>query len=378
MKANEITGLKRSNSIDLVRIIIALTVAMIHAVQSFGGIKLDNTSGIAVFMEFFFMFSGFFMMSRINRMQDSNENAWEYTFHKIKGFFGPLCIAYAVQFLIHCRLNEVQTVGGVFQKLWHFKWEFFLLQCAGMIQNPQFNQDYLLGPAWYLSAMMIALLFAYPLAKHFRKVFIDIICPAALIIVYSGLIQKLGYTNFGNDFTFVVSDAAVRAFAATCGGAICYDVYTRMNFENMAESKVMTILDALCWLSIPLCIFLGIIGINDSNFFLMIPFGGVIIFAFSDSTLVSRTLNKVPSRISGFLGTASLYIYLAHAPIFVGINTFFPDISYLQKYLFGLLGTLAFSALLYIIDKKRKSARPIVIICIVVLIATFVMSVIGR
>lgn len=367
-------GNTRCNSIDLARIVIALMVVAIHTSEIIVGAGFEFANSIAVIMEFFFMLSGFFMMSHIDSLRDEAETPIGYVLHKIKGFFAPLCIANAVQFFIHCRMNGVRTVGGALEKLWHFKWEFILLQCAGMIQSPQFNQDYLLGPSWYLSAMMIALLLIYPLARYYRKAFIHIVCPAALIFVYSGLIQKLGYVNFGNDFTFIISDAVIRAIAASCAGVLCYDVCSRLRDTNMLDGKLPTVLDALSWLSIPLCLFFGCININDSQIFLMIPFAGVIIFSFLNATPVSRKLNSVPSGISGFLGKLSLYLYLAHAPVLTAVNALVADGTTPYKLLFALPGIAIFTMLMYIVDRNRKSARPVVIICTVCLLATFVSS----
>lgn len=349
-------------------------VVTAHTTETIAGTGFEIADSIAVIMEFFFMLSGFFMMSHIDNLRDEAETPITYVLHKIKGFFAPLCIANAVQFFIHCRMNGVRTIGDVFEKLWHFKWEFILLQCAGMINDPQFNKDYLLWPAWYLSAMMIALLLIYPLARYYRKAFTNIICPAALIFVYSGLIQKLGYVNFGNGFTFIVSDAVIRAIAASCAGVLCYDVFSRLRETNMADGKLPTVLDALSWLSIPLCLFFGCININDSQFFLMIPFSGVIIFSFWNATPVSRKLNSVPSGISGFLGKLSLYLYLVHAPVLTAVNALIADGTFFYKLLFVLLGIAVFTMLLYIVDRKHKSIRPVVIICAVCLLATFVSS----
>lgn len=370
---NKSAGVKpRCNSIDLVRIVIALTVAAAHTIEMIEGSGSEFTRAISVFMDFFFMLSGFFMMSHIDNSANETETSFGYVLHKIKGFFWPLCVVNAVQFFIHCRINDVRTVGGVLEKFWHFKWEFILLQCAGMIQDPQFNQDYLMGPAWYLSAMMIAILLIYPLAKHYRRAFINIISPLLLIFVYSGLIQKLGYVNFGSGFTFIISDAVIRAVAASCGGALCYDIYCRMRDGGLADKKSLRVLDVLCWLSIPLCIFFGCIKLNDSQTFLIIPFAGVIIFSFLNMTPVSQKLNAVPSRISGFLGNISLYLYLAHFPVLTAVKALIPDEPVSKKLLIALPGVVIFTLLLYLVDKKRKSLRPIIIICAICLLATLI------
>ena len=107
----------RCNSIDLVRIVIALVVVGIHTAEIIGGVGFNTANSFAVFMDFFFMLSGFFMMSHITGLRDEAETPFGFVLHKIKGFFAPLCIANAAQFFVHCRLNNVGTIGGVFEKL---------------------------------------------------------------------------------------------------------------------------------------------------------------------------------------------------------------------------------------------------------------------
>ena len=77
---------KRSNAIDLVRIVIALTVVAVHAAELVAGAGFAFGDAISVFMEFFFMLSGFFMMSRIDRPRGEDETAWGFVLHKLKGF----------------------------------------------------------------------------------------------------------------------------------------------------------------------------------------------------------------------------------------------------------------------------------------------------
>ena len=48
-----------------------------------------------------------------------------------------------------------------------------------------------MGPAWYLSALIISLVFAYPLARYFRRIFTDIICPLSILIIYRGFFGQI-------------------------------------------------------------------------------------------------------------------------------------------------------------------------------------------
>ena len=148
--------MKRNNTVEIVRIYAACVLIFIHLMEFFGSTAESLSNFLSIYVEFFFILTGFFMMKHIAGGRSENESTVSFLLGKVKAFYLPLCLANAVQLVINCCMSHVTTLGGVLEKLWHFKWELLLLQCAGFIQNPAFNGDYLIGPAWYLSAMMLA------------------------------------------------------------------------------------------------------------------------------------------------------------------------------------------------------------------------------
>jgi predicted nucleotidyltransferase len=74
---------------------------------------------------------------------------------------------------------EMLEVSDVLKELFHFKWEFLMIHMAGFNQAPAFNKDYLLGPAWYLSSLILALAPFYFLCRRFGKTFSGVIAPYA-------------------------------------------------------------------------------------------------------------------------------------------------------------------------------------------------------
>lgn len=61
-------------------------------------------------------------------------------------------------------------LSDVLKELFHFKWEFLMLHMAGFNQAPAFNTDYLLGPAWYVSSLLLAIVPFYFLCRRFGKI----------------------------------------------------------------------------------------------------------------------------------------------------------------------------------------------------------------
>lgn len=366
--------MKRTGSIEFLRIIAAILVVIGHVGKFYFGLPSQFSNFLSIYVEFFFMVAGFFMMMHLDKKGDESENTGVYLLHKLKTFIGAICIVNFGQLFLNCAMSNVTSVGGVFEKLWHFKWEFLLLQCAGFIKNPTFNVDYLCGPSWYLSALIIATAILYPIAKNFRKVYSNIICPVVVLVIYCGFMQKYGNMNIGNDFLFVIMDAVSRGLAAMCLGSICFNIYKWLSTreENKTSKIIVSVLDSAAWLMIPGSVLIGIYGKDDCGLFMLIPFAIIIICGVLNRGVVSRLLNMVPSKITGFLGKSSLYIYVTHWTAVFATMFFMPSVDTPIQVLSVFLITIVYSALLYILDKKRKNCIPILIICSVIFIANII------
>lgn len=358
-----IYDMKRNSAIEIVRVIAAALVVALHFNEFFGTGVEHLSNFMSIYVEFFFMISGFFMMLHLDKRSDEAENSWSFTLRKIKTFWAPLCIVNFGHLFLNCCMSNVNSIGGVLEKLWHFKWEFLLLQCAGFIQNPSFNQDYLVGPSWYLSALVMATIVLYPIAKHDRRVYTNVLCPIVIVVAYCGFAQAYGNMNIGNGFRFIVMDAFVRALAGICCGSVCYSAYLWL--ENKKSGKTMCTIDCVSWMMIPISILIGIFGKDDSGLFMILPFGAIIVSSMLNRTPIARALNGVPPAIAAFLGKFSLYLYLTHWTAIFAVMYFFPEADSTIKILLSAAITLAYSFFLYFIDKKRKSETVILIICLV-------------
>lgn len=359
---------RNNRAIELIRSFAIIIIFIGHLLERFVGVGSQTSHFFGIYVEFFFMISGFFMMAHIQNSHNENESSWDYTLHKVKKFWGPLCIVNFSQLFVHCCMSNVNSVGGVFEKLWHFKWEFFLLQCAGFIQNPAFDKDYLVGPTWYLSALVLATIVLYPIAKNYKRIYTNIICPLVMLIAYAGFIQTYGHMNIGNGFKFIVMDAFVRALAGICCGSLCYSAY--LCLKEKENSALMVGIDCLGWIMIPMSVIIGLSGIDDSGLFMLIPFGIIIISSMLNRTPVSKALNRIPAKAVTFLGIFSLYIYLSHWVAMFAVMHFMPNLDGPVKVIIAAIITIAYSFVLLLIDKKRKDMKPVLIICLGLFLAT--------
>ena len=347
----------RISSIEFIRLYVALIVMVIHITEFFFSDTVSLTGTAVCLVEFFFMLSGFFLMSHLDGKQDGEETVWDFIIGKVRRFIVPLTIMNIIQFVLKCIVDGANTAGGVLKKLLHFGWEFLVLQCAGMIQSPQFNQDYLIGPSWYLSAMLLALVFAYPLAKHYRRFFVNIICPFSVLAVYSVFAQKYGTLNVGNDFSGPFMDAFLRGFAGTCAGVLCYGAYNYCLKKGGEPSGFMKAAEILCWLVLPGAPLLAYFCSEDFGFLLLIPLFAVILSAMLNKTPAARLFNSIPPRTASFLGRISLYIYLSHFTALFIAMMLLPDNQAAAKVACTVAVTAVLSTMLYLVDSARSARK---------------------
>jgi len=369
-------GTKRATSIELIRFVVAIVVMLYH----FFTIYIAGNGLVPfayIFVEYFFLLSGFFMMKHIAERTDSMNPA-AYVLHKAISFYPVFIVAFAIQFVLFVYMNHLGSPSEVLGGLFHFKWEALLLQTAGFIPNPQFNSDYLLGQAWYLSAMLLALLIAYPLAKYLRKWYLTLVCPLVIMFVYSYIIQTLGTMNIGNEYLGVIMSAVLRGLAGTCVGSLCYVGYARLKEHPLQRKKTAALIEIGCYAGLVGLFFIPDSADDADSLFFIIVFALLIVFGFANQTPVSKFLNTHGRKLLTYLGSLSLYLYLLHWSVMSALQLWAPDMEPAAAFALFLSVTVILSALLKWLNDKRKSALPVVfIVCALLAFAFFVPLVSG-
>ncbi len=357
-RSSDSRGCNRCGTIDVIKFLAAVLVVAGH-ISEFGRAGESGVlDGMAVVVETFFVISGFFLMQHIDRLTDeSQENVLDYLLRKVRTFFPALCIVNALHFIVYCCMNHITTVRGIAKKLWHFKWEFLLLQCAGMIPEPKFNEDFLMGQTWYLSAMMITLVLLYPLARYYRRALVSVICPLSILVTYAGFMRSYGTLNVGIGTLFGIPDSLVRAFAGQCCGILCYSVYRYIRSRHLESSRGYALLDIAGWAMMPLMVFLTFCGENDSAIFFLIPVCVVVTGAVMGTGPISGRLAGLPRRATDFLGKMSLYVYLTHWTALILAFVCLRDQSFGRKAVFTVLMTIAYSVMLYLLLERKTLRR---------------------
>lgn len=360
----------RVASVECIRFFAAACMMLYHFTAAYAGGPLIHFAYL--FIDFLFMLSGFHMMMHLSQRLDSLPPA-TYILCEAAFFYPIYIVAFCLQFLLFVLLHRLGSATAVGQSLYHFKWEIFLLQSA--VLNARFSADYLLAQAWYRSAMLLALCFAYPLARALKKWFLLLACPLSILLFYPYALQALGTLNLTSEAIGLTTAALLRAFAGICLGSLCYAAYAHFRCKPIRRRRAAALLELFCYASlIGLPFFLA----REARGVFFVPvFALLIVLGYLGQTPVSHFLNTHGLKAFLYLGSLSLYLYLLHWTVMSALQFYAPDLPpAIATPLFFAI-TLLLSALVKRWNERRKSALPVAVLCALLLLFAFALPGLG-
>lgn len=365
----------RTSSVELLRFFAAIGIMFFH----FGEVYLHNVllaPFAYVFVELFLILTGFLMMKHLESRGDEARDPVSFIQHKAAGFYGAFIFMFALQFILFVLNNNIKGPLDYFGSLFHFKWEALLLHCSGSLKDPSFGRDYLLGQSWYFSAMMLGIVFVYPIARYYRRFFTSFFAPVIAILFYAILVQKYGKLDVGSEYLGIVSTAIIRGIAGLCFGSLCYSAYTRVKDRELSHGAVvgLSVIEVLLWLSVLFLLGPSRFGKDVDIPIYLIIFSAVLVFAFSDRFAFSHFLNHHGGALLDWLGSLSLYMFVSHWTVMSALMRWWPGrAAEISMPLFCAL-TLVFSAVLMWVDTKRKSIWPVTVSTLAAFAAAFCLT----
>lgn len=156
-------GKDRNTMIELLRFFATINIAIFH----FEWIYLDGPvyfSHNYLWVEFFFVLSGFFLAQNVKKAMNDPFASLKYTFDQAKKLWPPYIIAFVFSFTVYCIMYDIDDIYLVLNILWKSKWEMFYLQLSGFDPTaPVIN-----GVTMYISVLLFAGLFIhYCLRNHY-------------------------------------------------------------------------------------------------------------------------------------------------------------------------------------------------------------------
>ena len=275
--------------------------------------------GFYLFVELYYILSGFLMLRSIRRRVPKGQNVdgvaltTDYIKKRL-GFLYPhhllswLMVAAIVLFLTHeMRLRELIQIGWT---------ELLLVNVFGFVRDAYVNIV-----CWYLSVLLFSsLVIYYMLIKH-EDVFLKIIAPVLLVLIYGTIFDRKG--SLANTIIFTQYSPFMgfyRGFADITVGAIAYRVYEWMaDVKLPGEWLIATVLELAVMIASALWMYSNF---GKFDFLFVVLFFAFVISVFRGKSLFSGLFDN---PISAWLGKQSYAFFLNNLVVIYPYMYFFPD-----------------------------------------------------
>ena len=345
---------QRNTTVELFRFIFSLLVIGYHVQMYFAeGAPFFANGALAV--EFFFLLSGYFFASSIEKINGQQigfiKGSYQILKGKVKGIFPTHIIAIiaVIIIILCCNLANAGTL------IVHGIPSMFLVHLADFWDNT-FSWA-LIVPEWYLSAMLISLLFMAPIAlllcKKLRGEWIPLILIGILgvFLIVCGLITNwkiFGSTNFQYD---------LRAWGEMAVGMYAYHFAKFLvSKEHNNKSKIALPIVEIILYCIP--VVLGFIPITPNLMGLCMGLTVVCVFFAISLTFGNKgvQITKIGvNKFFAYLGSISLAMYLFHPVILTLLNYIWPEIDLYIAHLIVFPATIILAAIFGLCEKGIKN-----------------------
>ena len=338
----------RNNIVELGRFIYSLLVLGYHVQFSYSDDNVDLFENGALAVEFYFLLSGYFLARSLEKLsKDEKTGLLKKVYLFMKNKITSLLNVHILSIFVVIIVIAVFNTKNFLDIFLPGTPSIFLLQMI-IVWSGDFNKA-LIIPEWYLSAMLICMLFMVPifllLSKLLKGLFNTLILIGVILVIT--LITGLSTSWKFNEN--IIYD--IRAWGEMCVGMLSYYLSIYVKSKTYGD-KMNTFFKILEIFSYGLPVILGIIPISlNYQAYLMVvtmicEFCAVFItFAEKGNIIKNEKINTA----FGYLGSISLPIYLFHPVLIIMIDYINNSIPKWVKFLIVFPVTIILSFLYRII-----------------------------
>ncbi len=342
----------RNGAIDFWKFIFSILVVQFHS-SNLTKIKTTPFVGAAIAVEFFFLVSGYLMAASISRYKEDEilvgRDSRNFMLHKIKGLCPEIFIAWGIGFVVQHIAKKNVTPAALIKDLMTGVWDMFFLRESGL-------EGFKANPAaWYISAMLLAMLVLVPLFLKNRDVFVNVWAPVLAIAALGYLSKNVGDLRGPTDWLGFCYKGWLRAVGELCMGVICWGICQKikdLRLSKLAEA-LLTMLE--------LCCYFGVIAWSyahkgsQMDFVMLLLFAAGVVVTFSGKSLLSSFFNK---PMIYFLGKISFPVYLSHNYWSHALVRMYPGQNYANLYPKYVLAVLCTTAVIYLTASGLRKIAP--------------------
>lgn len=337
----------RNVLVELARFIFSILVVGYHVQMSMNNDVADLFENGALAVEFFFLVSGYFLARSIekinadgNRRNTAIETA-RFMKNKIKGIL-PTHITAIIAVIIVILVFDLTNAGSILLKGLP---SVFLLQGGALWYNGY--ADALIVPEWYLSSMLLSMLFMFPIGLLLRKKLKGYWVTLILVGVLAVPALAFGLP-FGFNTNLVYY---LRAWGEMCVGMFAYylsSVIAKHEFKKPA-AITLKVVEAVGY-GAP--VILGIVPMNAGLQPVCMVVAVVGVFTAISVTFANKGIgitNEKLSKAFTYLGSLSLAIYLFHPVIITLVDYAYVGCALWAKMLIVLPSSILLAILFQLI-----------------------------
>ena len=360
---------KKNGRVELLRFIFALIILFFHIHKRFadgGVIELGNT-GLNFFargyigVEFFFLVSGYLLAASAyaKRKKSTELIGTETALMMRRKFFyifpyhlfaTILAIITNAHFLRHTAADRSQYAVDSWASL-------FLLQVFG------FDSTWANKLTWYLDVWFMVTFILYPILRKHYDVFVKIICPLLALFVLGYMAHEYeSITGIEDGWTGIFYKCFLRGLSEMCLGCCTYSLTRQFNKYRFTEfgKKLLGVLEIIGYILVLLfsCSTVDVKYCFPVFFVMWLA----LILTFSNVNPCHEVFDK---PVFGWLGKASLLIYLNQFYAIRLVQELFEDTSFVTKVILcsaiTFAGAFACSRVVDFLRKKKPISKLILV-----------------
>lgn len=310
---------KKNRAMEFYRFLAAVMILCYHCYWFAFREDGAQFTGYYLFVELFFILSGFLMMrsirSRVTPAQrlDAANTTVRYIKGRLRAFYPQHLLSWALVALIEIFLRKTMYPIELVQAGWT---ELLLVNVFGFVRGGYVNIV-----CWYLSALLFCSLIIYYWLLKDEEGFVKIVAPILLVVCYGCLFDRK--MSLANTIIFTRYSAPLgfmRALADITAGVMCFRIFEWMeDTELPAEPILSTVVEGAVMLASAIYMYN-----NSGKFdFLFVPlFGAFVISVFRGRSLLTAVLDN---PVSGWLGRQTFAFFLNNAVVIYLYVYLFPD-----------------------------------------------------
>ena len=312
---------KQNRAMELYRFIAAVLILCYHCYWFAFREEGTQFIGFYLFVELFFILSGFLMMrsvsgksAELDRLHPA-EAAMAYTKGRLRQLYPHHLLSWLLVAAIRVFLMKDIWPVEVLEIGWA---ELLLVNIFGFVRG-----DYINIVCWYLSGLLFASIPIYYLILRDKKLFLKVIAPVLLVVLYGTLFDRKG--SLANTIIFTQYSPFLgfyRSVADITVGCLAYGVYEWMEDVKLpGEWLWATVLEGAVFLAAGLWMFSN----SGRGDFLFVPlFAAFVISVFRGRSLFTKVFDN---PVSGWLGKHSYAYFLNNLVVIYPCMHFFPNLE---------------------------------------------------